>query len=186
MSIEERIQRLEDIESIRYLQAKYQRCLDTRDFNGIAECFADDVVSAYDNGNTAYTGKQNVIGYLMNVMSLSMPSAHMIHGGEVDIVDSQNAVAKWYLQDFLLVKGYNINICGAAIYENTYAKIDGVWKIKTIGYKRLYEYKDSASQTELATFGKTTFLDDIANKSVDDLEGFNKVFKEMSEQSKKQ
>ena len=27
MTIEERIQRLEDIEAIRYLQAKYQRCL---------------------------------------------------------------------------------------------------------------------------------------------------------------
>ena len=36
MTLEERVLRLEDIEAIRYLQAKYQRCLDTRDFDGVA------------------------------------------------------------------------------------------------------------------------------------------------------
>ena len=56
MDLEKRIQRLEDIEAIRYLQAKYQRCLDTRDFNGIASCFADDVVSAYGNGDMSFNG----------------------------------------------------------------------------------------------------------------------------------
>jgi hypothetical protein len=64
MTIEERIQRLEDIEAIRYLQAKYQRCLDCRDFDGINECFASDVVSSYGNGEMAYTGAENVIAFL--------------------------------------------------------------------------------------------------------------------------
>lgn len=178
MSLEERIQRLEDIEAIRYLQAKYQRCLDTRDFNGVAECFADDVVSAYGNGEMSFEGKEKVVGFLMNSMSVDMPSAHMIHGGEVDIIDDKKAKAKWYLQDFLWVKQHKINIEGAAIYENTYEKIDGCWKIKTIGYKRLYEYKDTVSQVQEATFEKTTFIDAIKSKSADEFTGFNKVFKE--------
>lgn len=61
MTLEERISRLESIESIRYLQAKYQRCLDTRDFDGIAECFTDDVVSSYGNGSMSYQGKEAVM-----------------------------------------------------------------------------------------------------------------------------
>ena len=39
--------------------------------------------------------------------------------------------------------------------------VDGVWKIKTIGYKRMYEYYDMISQTQGATLKKTTFLDQL-------------------------
>ena len=156
MTIEERIQRLEDVEAIRYLQAKYQRCLDCRDFDGINECFASDVVSSYGNGEMAYTGAENVIAFLKGVMAIDMPSAHMIHGGEIDILSSTTASAKWYLQDFLINKAHSINIHGAAIYENTYEKIDG--------YKRMYEYYDMISQTQSATLKKTTFLDELQAK----------------------
>lgn len=177
MNIEDRIQRLEDIEEIRYLQAKYQRCLDTRDFNGIAECFDEEVVSAYGNGDMSYKGKDNVIKFLMSVMSITMPSAHMIHGGEIDIIGKNSAKGKWYLQDFLINKEHKVNIYGAAIYENSYKKVNGVWKIVEIGYKRLYEYMDAISQTQSATLKKTTFLDDIENKTVDNFDGYNKIFK---------
>ncbi len=185
MTLEERIQRLEDIEAIRYLQAKYQRCLDSRDFNGIAECFADTVVSAYGNNEMSFNGKDNVLGFLMNSMTLDMPSAHMIHGGEIDILDDKNAVAKWYLQDFLINKTYNINIQGAAIYHTEYVKENGKWFINKIGYTRGYEYKDMVSQTQSATLTKTTFVDEVVNKSVEDFTGYNKIFKEMSLKGKK-
>ncbi len=185
MNLEERIQRLEDIEAIRYLQAKYQRSLDTRDFNGIASCFADDVVSAYGNGDMAYTGKDQVVGFLMNVMSITMPSAHMIHGGEIDLIDQNNATGKWYLQDFLINKDHNVTINGAAIYENGYVKVDGKWLIKSIGYKRLYEYMDMVSQTINATLKKTTYLDEIAESDVDKFTGYNKAFKELTLKNQK-
>ena len=165
MTIEERIQRLEDIEAIRYLQAKYQRCLDIRDFDGISECFASDVVSSYGNGEMSYVGSENVIAFLKSVMTIDMPSAHMIHGGEIDILSTTTATAKWYLQDFLINKAHGVNIHGAAIYENGYEKVNGVWKIKTIGYKRMYEYYDMISQTQSATLKKTTFLDELKEKA---------------------
>ncbi len=177
MTLEERIQRLEDIESIRYLQAKYQRLLDCRDFNGLAECFADDVVSAYGNGEMSYSGKDNVIKFLMATMSLDMPSGHFIHGGEID-VDGDTAKAKWYLQDFLIYQKKNINIHGAAVYDNDYVKENGVWLIKKIGYKRSYEYMDGVSQTQAATLKKTTYFDEIKQSNPDELEGYNKIFRE--------
>ncbi len=180
MSLEEKIQRLEDIEAIRYLQAKYQRCLDSRDFDGIAQCFCDEVVSSYGNGEMSYDGKENVIKFLMGAMNIDMPSAHMIHGGEIDILDKESANAKWYLQDFLIHKKHNINIFGAAIYEVSYEKIKEKWLIKSIGYKRLYEYMDSCSQTQIATLKKTTFLDEIKNNGSQKLSGYNKVFFDIS------
>ncbi len=184
MTLEERIQRLEDIEAIRYLQAKYQRLLDSRDFNGIAGCFADDVVSSYGNGEHTFEGKNMVVGFLMNSMAIDMPSAHMIHGGEID-VDGDTAQAKWYLQDFLCYPKYSININGAAIYDVKYVKVEGKWLIQAIGYKRVYEYKDSISQTQAGTFGKTTILDEVKNANPDELVGYAKAFYELSNKSEK-
>ncbi len=177
MTLEERITRLEDIEAIRNLQARYQRLLDARDFNGIAGCFADEVRSSYGNGEMSFDGKENVLKFLMGSMSVEMPSSHLIHGGEID-VDGEKATAKWYLQDFLIYKQKSINIYGAAIYDVSYVKKEGKWLISAIGYQRGYEYMDGASQTEMATLKKTTFLDAIKAQDPETATGYNKAFLE--------
>mgnify|MGYP003308827733 CR=1 FL=1 len=158
-SLEERISRLESIEAIRYLQAKYQRCLDTRDFDGLDACFDDNVVSAYDNGKISYKGKAEVLGFLKKVMTEHMPSTHLIHGGEIDIISPTSAKAKWYLEDFLLHRIFWVKLHGAAIYDVEYVKDDSSWKIKTIGYTRCYQYFEHRGLLNLLTLGKTSFLD---------------------------
>lgn len=158
MTLEERISRLEDIEAIRYLQAKYQRCLDTRDFDALAECFAEQVVSSYGNGDMTYHGKDNVMQFLRNVMTLDMPSTHLIHGGEIDIISPCQAKAKWYLEDHLLHEKYLIKLHGAAIYDVEYTKLNNQWLIMSIGYKRCYEYMEGRSLLNILTLKDKTFL----------------------------
>lgn len=164
MTLEERISRLEDIEAIRSLQAKYQRCLDTRDFDGLSDCFAEDVVSSYGNGSMSYTGRGAVLGFLRDKMTLKMPSSHLIHGGEIDVKDACSASAKWYLEDFLLHRTYKLKLHGAAIYDVDYIKSEGCWRIKSIGYKRCYEYFEFRGLLNLLTLRKTTFLDALRKK----------------------
>lgn len=164
MTLEERITRLEDIEAIRALQAKYQRCLDTRDFDGLAECFAEDVVSSYGNGSMSYEGREAVLGFLRGAMSLDMPSSHLIHGGEIDVKDAASASAKWYLEDFLLHRKFLVKLHGAAIYDVDYVKRDGRWMIRSIGYKRCYEYVELRGLLNIFTLRKTTFLDALRKK----------------------
>lgn len=161
MTIEDRIQRLEDIEAIRYLQAKYQRCLDTRDFAGLEECFAEDAVSSYDGGKMSYTGKSRIVAFLKKVMTPDMPSSHLIHGGEIDIVDDSRARAKWYLEDYLLHRKYLVKLHGSAIYDVEYIRIDGLWKIGKIGYTRNYQYVERRPILNLLTLAKTEFLDSL-------------------------
>ena len=161
MTLEERITRLEDIEAIRSLQAKYQRCLDTRNFEEMAECFAEDVKSSYGNGSMSYDGRD----FLRSVMTLNMPSTHLIHGGEIDVHTDGTAAAKWYLEDYLLHKKYKVKLHGAAIYDVTYAKgPEGIWRIKTIGYSRCYEYMEFRGLVNQITLKKTTFLDAIKKR----------------------
>ena len=185
MTLEERITRLEDIEAIRYLQAKYQRCLDTRDFDGIGECFADDVVSSYGNGSMSYNGKEAVIGFLAKVMTLQIPSAHLIHGGEIDILDSTHAKAKWYLEDHLLHKTYLMKLNGAAIYYVDYRKEDGVWRVPSIGSDRCCEYFEMRGPVNLLTLGKTTFLKAVKKADPQSLGKWGQLFQYKTLKKKK-
>lgn len=176
MTLEDRITRLEDIEDIRNLQAKYQRCLDTRDFDGIADCFSDTVSSSYGNGTMSYQGKDAVLQFLCSVMTLDMPSTHLIHGGEIDVIDTQNAHAKWYLEDHLLHKKFLVKLHGAAIYDVDYVKCDGRWLIQNIGYERCYEYFEFRGLLNLLTLRKTTFLKRVRNANPDSLGKYGQHF----------
>lgn len=185
MANEERIQRLEDIESIRYLQAKYQRCLDSRDFDGLSECFADDAISSYGNGSMSYVGKDNILKFLMKALTLHMPSAHLIHGGEIDWVSPKFMKAKWYLEDFLLHKVFLVKLHGVAIYNCEYKKIDGNWKISSIGYERGFEYVEARGLINLFTLKKTTLLKKAKNAEPDTLGEYGKYYHKVILKDKK-
>lgn len=201
MTLEERVIRLEDTEAIRFLQAKYQRSLDTRDFDSLAECFAEDVVSSYGNGSMSYKGKDAVMEFLIGAMTPSMPSTHLIHGGEIDILSSYEAEAKWYLEDYLLHQKYKMKLHGAAIYEVKYIKlpaenspagnsanaenspagaerVDGCrgWKISSIGYKRCYEYMEMRGPVNLITLGKKSFIKSLKEGGVARLGRYGAMF----------
>lgn len=158
MNIEERVQRLEDIEAIRCLQAKYQRCLDTRDFDGLSECLSADAVSSYDGGKMSYSGREEIVAFLRRVMTFDMPSSHLIHGGEIDVSSHCEARAKWYLEDHLLHRKFFVKLHGTAIYDVVYVRDDEGWKIKSIGYTRCYQYFEGRHLLNLLSLGKTTFL----------------------------
>ena len=176
MTIEERITRLEDIEAIRQLQAKYQRCLDTREFDELAECFTDDIASSYGNGAMSYQGKDAVMEFLCSVMTLDMPSTHLIHGGEIDIQDVRHATAKWYLEDYLIHQKYQMKLHGAAIYYVEYQKHDERWLISSIGYERCYEYMEFRGLLNIFTLKKKNFLNRVKHLDPSKLGKFGKLF----------
>ena len=176
MTLEERVQRLEDIEAIRYLQAKYQRCLDCRDFDGIGECFDIDVKTEYCNGYMVYEGRDDAVEFLCSCMLLTMPSYHLIHGGEIDIIDSTHAKAKWYLEDYLISTLTEWDEEGTAIYNNEYIKReDGKWYISRIGYTRCFEYRAQRTY-DVSAVVNTNFLDAVRDADPSTLGKYGKLF----------
>lgn len=178
MDLEQRIARLEDIEEIRSLQAKYQRCLDAREFDALAECFTEDAVSSYGNGSMSYRGRDAVVKFLCGVMTLNMPSAHLIHGGEIDRRDSEHATGIWYLEDHLLHKRYLVKLHGAAVYHVEYRKENGRWYICAIGYERCYEYAEPRGLVNLLTLKKTTLLQKVKNADPETLGEYGTYYRE--------
>lgn len=112
----------------------------------------------------SYCGREEIVAFLKKVMTLDMPSSHLIHGGEIEVVDGTTATAKWYLEDHLLHKKFLVKLHGAAIYDIGYVKVDGNWKISRIGYQRCYQYVECRGLVNLLSLGKTTFLDALKKR----------------------
>jgi len=153
MTLEQRITRLEDIEAIRQLQARYQRCLDLRDFEGLASCFAPDAVSSYDSGEMSYEGRDAIVGFLRSTLTPAIICSHLIHGGEFTFADDAHASGIWYLEDYLLHRRFGLKMHGAAVYHIDYRKDDDQWLIASIGYERNYQYFERRSLLNLFTLG---------------------------------
>jgi uncharacterized protein (TIGR02246 family) len=129
-----------DLEAIKRLKYKYLRCLDLKLWDELAECFTEDATSAYSGGKFAFEGRDAIMEFLRNAMSAdSFLSSHTVHHPEIDFTSDTTATGTWALHDVVIETRADIVIRGAAFYEDEYVKQDGQWRIRSTGYRRIYE-----------------------------------------------
>ena len=140
--LEADIERAEDVSAVKRLQRTYGYYLDKGMWADLAEFFAADAVANYPAG--VYIGKESIRRHLfMNVGGGEMgeiglgdnrlynhmniqPVVHLDPGG-------QTAKGRW--RAFAMFGSLGRGATWAeGVYEMTYAKEDGVWKIKTLDY----------------------------------------------------
>ena len=67
----EDIQRLADIESIKALKARYFRTMDTKDWKGLSDCFTDDLVADFREGPGMLAhGRENYISQISEILQI--------------------------------------------------------------------------------------------------------------------
>jgi ketosteroid isomerase-like protein len=129
----------EDVYAIQKLKYRYGTALDTKDFVAMTDLMVDDVTVAYGGGAVTLQGRENVRDWMTNAMgSRSMLSNHFFSHPIID-VDGDTATGAWELMDIVILEDPGLLIRGASIYADTYVRVDGEWKIKHTGYKRLWE-----------------------------------------------
>jgi triacylglycerol lipase len=132
----------EDVQAIKRLQRTYGYYLDKGMWTDLAEFFTDDAVANYPAG--VYIGKESIREHLyLNVGAVKMgevglgdnrlynhmniqPVVHVDAGGKT-------AKGRWRAFAFFGSLGGGA-IWAEGVYEIGYAKVDGVWKIKTLDY----------------------------------------------------
>ena len=131
----------QDLEAIKRLKYKYMRCIDTKAWDELRECFTEDASAAYSGGKYAYDGRDAILEFLSGAMGPeSFHSSHQVSQPEIDLVDESTAVGTWSLQDYVIDTRFDITIRGAAFYRDEYRRgADGQWRIAKTGYERTYE-----------------------------------------------
>lgn len=137
----DRLDRLEAIEAIRSLKSRYFRLMDTKQWDELAGVFTADMKVVTPEGKIYTEGGDTYAAALRNSLTHAV-SCHQNLGGEIEVIDAENARAIWAMQDVIVWEDRHPNagwksILGRGHYHETYRREDGTWKIATLTLTRL-------------------------------------------------
>ncbi|HEY5855715.1 MAG TPA: nuclear transport factor 2 family protein [Aldersonia sp.] len=126
-SVEERIQRLEDLEAIRYLSAQYCRRLDDGDWDGVVDLFTED--GQFD-GLSHSRGRSAMRESFAALAEGGLTSFwHFITNVEIDL-DGDRATVRSFL--WMPCVNDGAASVGAGRYTDEVRKVDGRWRYETM------------------------------------------------------
>jgi hypothetical protein len=137
----ERLDRLEAIEEIRNLKARYFRLMDTKQWDELKGVFTADMKVITPDGQVYAEGGGTYAAALRHSLEHAV-SCHQGLMGEVHVDDEDNARAIWAMQDVIEWEdrhpkaGWK-SILGRGHYHETYRREGGKWRIATLTLTRL-------------------------------------------------
>jgi hypothetical protein len=156
-----RIQRLEDIEAIRRLKARYLNACDQQDPIAVRACFADGPIAI----EVAHLGTYDTADGFCEMFHRAachdfVLDKHQGGNGEIDVIDDTHATGLWCL-DYRNINTRDRTLTLLSLlYHDAYEKIDGAWKIR----KTRSEFKTAIH----FTYAKGTLEALVAGHSVAD------------------
>jgi hypothetical protein len=150
------VERLEAIEDITQLKARYFRCLDTKDWDGFAEVFTPDARMDMSGelrgrsrpGEGITTGNQEIAAFVRRMVG-DVTTVHHGHTPEIDVTSSTIATGIWAMEDRLRWPdgGPLRAMHGYGHYHDAYEKVQGQWRIRSTTLTRLRVDVDTATDS---------------------------------------
>ena len=125
-----------DIDEICQLKYRYVRTLDTKRWEEFAACFLPEATGDY-NG-LEFADRDALVSYMRDNLGEGMLTMHQVDHPEIT-VDGDRATGRWYLQDRVVVPGFQFMLEGAAFYDDRYARTPEGWRVAHTGYRRTFE-----------------------------------------------
>ena len=108
-----------DLEAIKRLKYRYQRCLDTKQWDDLRDCFTEDAEAAYSGGKFSFDDRDAILQFLHRAMGADwLHSCHAVSQPEIELVDERTATGRWCLQDTVIDTSFDMMIHGAAFYDD--------------------------------------------------------------------
>ena len=130
LTLEQRIQKIEDQNAIERLRHEYWLFLMDRNLEGLVSCFADDAFLEYGFG-IELTGKADIKGFFENLMSNEDLIQQVPRGANrvINLNDENNGDGRWLVDVVMVRKSAEKGTRLGLQYTESYKKIDGLWKI---------------------------------------------------------
>ena len=134
------MQTLLEIEEIKQLKARYFRGIDTANLDLLRTVLADDVQIRFDSPTYQFeiNGMDDAMNFYRNAFTNRRFGMHHGHTPEIK-VNGDTATGTWYLHDIFINLDEQTILTGSALYEDSYIKVGGNWRVHRTGYKRLLE-----------------------------------------------
>lgn len=128
-----------DIEAIKGLKARYFRMLDTKDWEGLAAVFTEDVeIDMTGEGGSITTGVKEFLPYLQQNIQ-GVVTVHHGHMPEITLTSPTTATGIWAMEDRLWwPDGHPLSyLHGYGHYHEDYLKTGSGWRIRKMTLTRL-------------------------------------------------
>lgn len=133
---------IDDIRELQDLKYRYLHALDMKRWDDFADTLCEDVIADYGSHagdrELTFQGRSAVVDYMRNAMGTFLTSTHSCTHPQIE-VEGDDATGSWLLQDVVLIPAKKLEIRGAAYYRDRYRRENGVWRIASTGYERIYE-----------------------------------------------
>lgn len=136
MTLEERVQRLEDIEAIKQLKATYCYAADEGDVDGVARLFTEDAVWEGE-GMGRFEGREAIRGFFADLPKRLSFAIHQVMNPRIQ-VHGDIAHGDWYLLEPNTTSRGEMAVWGAGRYRERYARVDGEWKLAELRLTPLF------------------------------------------------
>jgi ketosteroid isomerase-like protein len=136
------VDKLLALEEIRSLMARRVRCLDEKDWEGFAACYADDAVSYSfvrpEAPEDKIVGAKEIAARVAKALD-GVTTAHQIHTPELEVLSEDRATGVWPLNDVLsrMREGKRHWMRGYGHDRQAYRKVGGRWVIQEHRLTRL-------------------------------------------------
>ena len=123
------------VEEIKALKAKYFRYMDTKNWQGLSECFSEDLDADFREAPGSKTSDRSEY---MAIIQHALQDARTVHHGhmpEITIHDQSSASGIWAMEDIVELPGMNLQ--GWGHYHEEYRKEKDGWVISRIRLSRL-------------------------------------------------
>jgi hypothetical protein len=132
-ALDERIDRLESLASIRQLAYRYALALDSRDMTALVGLFPPDVKVGAGLG-----GSDALRRWFIEIMSGPRTSVHFVGNHVIDMVDADHARGVVYCRDQLERPDSGRWDIGDLQYWDTYVRLEGEWFFERRKFHRWY------------------------------------------------
>jgi hypothetical protein len=134
--LEQRLTRIEDIEAIKQLKARYCAiCDEDHNPDKITTLFVEDGI--WEAGLGTAQGHEAIRKLFQRAQQQISFSHHMVMNPLIEI-EGNNAKGTWYFLGLFTFRQHNEARWLALRYEDDYVKVNGVWKYKHLrAYRRI-------------------------------------------------
>jgi uncharacterized protein (TIGR02246 family) len=143
------LEELATIHAIEQLKYRYTRAIDTKNWELLADCFAEDATSWYDGGKRSRQGRDSIVAMLHELMPDDFVGSHIAVHPEITLTGPVTATGIWRMQDIVHYLTDNPvfshsdikageELTGAGYYYDEYVLTADGWKILSTGFWRIF------------------------------------------------
>lgn len=165
LSVEQRLRRLESIESIKQLKYRYLRACDNKDPATIKQCYESGEI-ALDFGRVGTFRSADELVQVFTALACNphIVEMHHAHNPEITMHDDENATGQWSLYYFLINTRDKMTTQLGGYYQDRYRLTDEGWRISASTYTVTSTLITSLEEGQQ----KLMFMGAQANQQIDD------------------